>query len=67
MWLLLQGMSYVVNILRFIGIEFFVFQSKAFHFSKLHEFVVKLDKGNLKRLERDIQGEKSLKLLERLA
>ena len=60
-------MSYVVNILRFIAMEFFVFQSEAFQFSKLYEFVVKLDKGNFKRLDRDIQGQKSLKLLEMVA
>ena len=29
--------------------NFFVFQVEAFHFSNIHENVVKLDKGNLSR------------------
>ena len=30
-------------------IEFFVFQVEAFQFSKFHEKIAKLDKGNFKR------------------
>ena len=32
-----------------MAIEFFVFQVEAFQFSKFHENVAKLDKGNFKR------------------
>ena len=42
-------MTYAVKILRFMAIEFFVFQLEAFQFSKFHEYVVKRDKGNFKR------------------
>ena len=42
-------MTYAVKILRFMTIEFFVFQLEAFQFSKFHEYVVKRDKGNFKR------------------
>ena len=35
-------------------IEFFVFQVEASQFSKFHENIAKLDKGNFKRLDRDI-------------
>ena len=34
---------------RFMAIEFFVFQVEAFQFSKFHENVDKLDKGNFMR------------------
>ena len=42
-------MTYAVKILSFMAIEFFVFQLKAFQFSKFHENVAKLDQGNFKR------------------
>ena len=42
-------MSCVVKVLIFMTIKFFVFQLEAFQFSKFHENVVKLDKGNFKR------------------
>ena len=32
-----------------MAIEFFIFQLEAFQFSKLYEYVIKLDKGNFKR------------------
>ena len=42
-------MTYAVKIQSFMTIEFFVFQLEAFQFSKFHENVAKLDKGNFKR------------------
>ena len=42
-------MTSVVKILSFMTIKFFVFQLEAFQFSKFHENVAKLDKGNFKR------------------
>ena len=42
-------MTYAVKILSFMAIEFFVFQLEAFQFSKFHENVAKLDKGNFSR------------------
>ena len=42
-------MTSVVKILSFMTIKFFVFQLEAFQFSKFHENVAKLDRGNFKR------------------
>ena len=42
-------MTSVVKILSFMTIKFFVFQLEAFQFSKFHENVAKLDKGNFKK------------------
>ena len=44
-----QGMTDVVKILGFYGDRVFVFQVEAFQFSKFHEKIAKLDKGNFKR------------------
>ena len=40
-------------------IEFFVFQVEAFQFSKFHENIAKLDKGNFKRLDRTFKVKNS--------
>ena len=42
-------MIYAVKILSFMAIQFFVFKVEAFQFSKFHENVIKLDKGNFKK------------------
>ena len=55
-------MTYAMKIVSFMEMEFFVFQVESFQFSKFHESVVKLYKGNF---ERDFQGQKFEKLLRK--
>ena len=52
-----------------MAMEFFVFHVEAFQFSKFHENVDKLHKGNFKRglSDHDIQGQKFVKLMEKMA
>ena len=40
---------------------------RLFQFSKFHENVGKLHKGNFKRFDHDIQGQKFIKLMEKVA
>ena len=50
-----------------MAIEIFVVQLETFQFSKFYENVAKLGKGNFKKLDLDIQGQKFVKLLEKVA
>ena len=48
--------------------EFFVFHVEAFQFTKFHENVGKLHKGNFKRgFNHDTQGQKFVKLMAKVA
>ena len=55
------------NAISFMAIEIFVVQLETFQFSKFYENVAKLGKGNFKKLDLDIQGQKFVKLLEKVA
>ena len=52
-----------------MAMEVFVFQVEALQFSKFHENVDKLHKGNFSRglSDHDIQGQKLVKLMEKMA
>ena len=52
-----------------MAMEVFVFQVEALQFPKFHENVDKLQKGNFNRglCDHDIQGQKFVKLMEKMA